>query len=287
MDIQSPVFDAVRYKQTTHEQWQTVAEAWHRWTPTIREWLMPVTDAMVDLGRIRQGNRVLEIAAGAGDPSLIFAKIVGPTGHVLATDLSANILALAAREAEQLGLRNYQTQVMDGEEISVPSESFDVVTSRVGLIYFPDQQRALAAMRQALKPGGRVVHAVYTTAERNGFFSVPISIIRRRAQLPPPLPGQPGPFSLGDDHVLEDAFLQAGFTDVESRVVPAPLRMSSVEECMRFERESFGALHQMLSGLPEPERASVWEEIDDAMRQFEGPQGLEAPGELIVCAGVK
>ena len=78
--------------------------------------------------------------------------------------------------------------------------------SRVGLIYFPDRQAALAGMRRALKSGGRVAAIVYSTADRNGFFSIPVGIIRRRANLPPPLPGQPGPFSLGAPGVLEDAF---------------------------------------------------------------------------------
>lgn len=165
--------------------------------------------------------------------------------------------------------------------------SCDVVSSRAGLIYFPDQQRALAGMRRALQPGGRTVHAVYTTAERNGFFTVPISIIRERAQLPAPLPWQPGPFSLGGDGVLAEALRAAGFAEIETRVVPAPLRMPSVAACLEFERESFGALRQMLAGLPEAERASAWAEIEQAPRPIDGPAGFEAPGELMVDVGVQ
>ena len=73
-------------------------------------------------------------------------------------------------------------------------------------------------------------------------------------KLPPPLPGQPGPFSLGNPGVLDEAYKQAGFHDMQTRIVPAPLRMSSADKCMRFERESFGALHQMLAGVNEAER---------------------------------
>jgi ubiquinone/menaquinone biosynthesis C-methylase UbiE len=287
MTTQPQTFDPVQYKQTTHAQWQDAAEAWHRWTPTIQEWFKPVTEAIIELGRIEPGSRVLDVAAGAGDPSLTIAEIVGPEGYVLATDISANLLAFAARDAEQRGLTNFETRVMDGENLDVPAESFDAVISRVALIYFPDQQRALTGMRRTLKPGGRTVNAVYTTAECNGFFTVPISIIRKRAQLPPPLPGQPGPYSLGEKGVLEEAYRQAGFSDIETRVVSAPLRMSSAAECLRFERESFGALHQMMSSLPESERASVWDEIETELGQFEGPSGFEAPCEIVVVAGVK
>jgi SAM-dependent methyltransferase len=177
---------------------------------------------------------------------------------------------------------------MDGEELEeLEEESFDAVISRVGLIYFPDQQRALRGMLRALKPGGKIAAVVYSTPENNKFFSIPVSIIRRRAQLPPPLPGQPGPFSLGGDGVLEEAYRQAGFREVRTQLVTSPLRLSSAAECVRFERESFGALHQMLSGVPEAERGAVWEEIEEELRQFEGADGFEGPCEMVVGAGVK
>ena len=128
---------------------------------------------------------------------------------------------------------------------------------------------------------------VYTTAENNRFFSIPVSIIRRRAQLPPPLPGQPGPFSLGTPGVLEEVYRQAGFHGIQTRIVPAPLHMSSADECVRFERESFGALHQMLAGVSETERKSVWEEIANELRKFETPTGFEGPCEMLVAVGTK
>jgi hypothetical protein len=135
--------------------------------------------------------------------------------------------------------------------------------------------------------GGEIAAIVYSTPENNKFFSIPVSIIRRRAQLPPPLPGQPGPFSLGGAGILEEAYRQAGIREVRTQLVPSPLRLSSAAECVRFERESFGALHQMLSGLPESERGAVWEEIEEKLRQFEGADGFEGPCEMVVGAGVK
>jgi SAM-dependent methyltransferase len=107
---------------------------------------------------------------------------------------------------------------MDGENLyALDPNSFDAVISRVGLIYFPDQQKTLTGMHRVLKPNGRVAAIVYSTAENNKFFSIPVSIIRRRAQLPTPLPGQPGPFSLGASGVLEATYQRAGFRDIQSR----------------------------------------------------------------------
>jgi SAM-dependent methyltransferase len=230
---------------------------------------------------------VLDVAAGAGDQTLQAAERVGPSGYVLATDISASILALAAQNARDAGHSTIETRVLDGENLDVPAESFDAVISRVGLIYFPDQQKALAGMRRALKPGGRVAAIVYSTAENNKFFSIPVSIIRRRADLPPPLPGQPGPFSLGGPGVLGETFVKAGFRDVQCRTVAAPLQMRSAAECIRFERESFGALHQMLAGLDAAGREAAWHEIERELRAFETPAGFAGPCEMIVGVGTK
>ncbi|HVU50074.1 MAG TPA: methyltransferase domain-containing protein [Polyangia bacterium] len=280
-------FDPLAYKRTTREQWDAAAEAWDRWGPTLRAWLGPATERMLDLARVGAGCRVLDVAAGAGDQTLQAASRVGPQGSVLATDLSPEILAYAAKEASRAGLRNVETRAMDGENLALDDAAFDVVISRVGLIYFPDQQRALGEMRRVLVPGGRVAAIVYSTAERNGFFSVPVSIVRRHAKLGPPLPGQPGPFSLGGPGVLADAFTRAGFRDVVVEAAPAPLRLSSAAECLRFEQESFGALHQMLSSLDRAGRDAAWAEVATALTRFEDGGRFEGPCELLVAVGTK
>lgn len=281
-------FDAAKYKQTTRDQWDSAAEAWHRWGPTLRSWLGPATDRMLDLAGVASGCRVLDVAAGAGDQTLQAAARVSPGGTVLATDLSEGILAFAASEARRAGLTNVSTRAMDGENLDLSDASFDVVMSRVGLIYFPDQQRALREMHRVLVPGGRVAAIVYATADKNGFFSVPVSIVRRHAKLGPPLAGQPGPFSLGAPGVLDDAFTRAGFRDVKVETVAAPLRMKSSAECLRFEQESFGALHQMLSSLDPTGRQAAWEEVGSALAAFdEARGGFVGPCELVIAVGTK
>ncbi len=280
-------FDPIKYKQMTHDQWQTAAKAWNEWGPLLRAWLGPATEIMLDMAKVGPGHRVLDVAAGAGGQTLDAAHRVGPRGHVLATDISPTILEYADAAAREAGLTNVSTRELDGEHLDVEPASFDAVISRVGLIYFPDQQAALTGMRAALRPGGKLSSVVYSTADRNGFFSVPVGIIRRRAQLPPPLPGQPGPFSLGAPGVAEAAFTRAGFRDVTVDTVPSPVRMASAAQCLRFEKESFGALHQMLSGLSEPERAAAWAEVGEALQAFEGPDGFVGPCEMLVVTGTR
>jgi ubiquinone/menaquinone biosynthesis C-methylase UbiE len=282
-----PPFDPAKYKATTREQWNRAAQAWNSWGPTIQQWLGPATEIMLEMAEVRAGSRVLDIAAGAGDQTLQAARRVGPQGFVLATDISPAILEFAAANARHNGFTNIGTQVMDGENIEVDAASFDAVISRVGLIYFPDQQAALRGMRKTLRPGGRVAAMVYSTADKNQFFSIPIGIIRRRANLPPPAPGQPGPFSLGGAGVLRDAVRQAGFRDIEERVIAAPLKMKSAAEYLRFAKESFGALHTMLAELSESDKEAAWAEVGEQLRQFEGSTGFTGPCELLVVAGAR
>jgi SAM-dependent methyltransferase len=278
-------FDATQYKRTTLEQWQAAAPAWNRWGPTLEQWLGPATDAMLDLAGVSAGSRVLDVAAGAGGQTLAAARRVGPTGQVLATDISPALLAFVAANARQEGLATVATGEMDAEQLDVDPGQFDAIICRLGLIYLPHQQQALRGMLAALRPGGRLAAIVYSTADRNGFFSVPVSVIRERAQLPPPAPGQPGPFSLSGPGVAVQALRDAGFVNVVEVHLDAPLVLDSAADCVRFEQESFGALHQLLSGLDEDARAAAWTEIADRLAAYQTSSGFVGPCELIVVAG--
>jgi len=279
-------FDAAAYKATTKRQWDDAAEAWHRWGPTLEDWLGQSTEAMLDAAGVSVASHVLDVAGGAGGQAMVAARRTGPEGSVTVTDVSPTILTYAQRAADENGLRHVTTCEVDGEEIgSKWSEEFDAAISRLGLIYLPDRAKALRGIRSSLRKGARFAAVVYSTADRNAFFAEPVALIRGRAGLPAPLPGQPGPFSLGDPAVARDSFLDAGFIDVQVETLTAPLLLPSAADCVRFERESFGALHQMLSGLDEDERESVWDEIASALQAYETEDGFVGPCELHVISG--
>ena len=285
-DQESP-FDPAKYKNAQREQWNKDGAAWRRWNPVLDRWYGEATRQMLDLARIRPGQRILDVAAGAGEPAVSAAERVGPGGHVLATDISEGIVELARQVARERGLGQVETRAMDGEKLDLPDASFDAVLCRLGLMYMPHPVTALSEWRRALRAGGRVAVAVFSTPERNSWGAIPASIIRRRAQLPPPVPGQPGPFSLGAPGVLEGLFRQAGFADTEIRAVPVPHGMASAAEYVRVAREAFGGFNAMMAHLPAEERESVWNEVEGAMRSFESPGGFEVPGECLVAAATK
>ena len=280
-------FDALAFKKSTHGQWNAVADRWNAWGPLLDSWLGPVSEALLDMARVGPGHRVLHIAGGSGQEALQSARRVGPSGHVLTTDLSEALTALAAANLETAGYKNASAQVMDGEQISLAGEPFDAVLSRVGLIYFPDQLGAMEHQVAALRPGGHVGAIVYATSEECRFFSDPVGVIRRHAALPPPAPGQPGPFSLGAPGRIEALFDAAGLVDVQVRKIDAPVVLASAAECLRFEQEFFGALHQMLGKLDEVAKARAWAEVGEKLRAFEANGRFEGPCVMIAAVGRK
>src|SRR4029450_11579129 len=103
-------FDPENYKRTTRQQWQDAAEAWHRWGPTIEDWLGDAATRRLDAAGVGLGSRVLDVAAGAGGQSLTAARRVGPSGQVLATDIAPAILAYAEKAASDAGLQTITTR---------------------------------------------------------------------------------------------------------------------------------------------------------------------------------
>ena len=176
---------------------------------------------------------------------------------------------------------------MDGENLELEDVEFDAVISRLGFMFFPNLQQSLSEVRRVLKPGGRVSVIVLSTPDRNPSLSIPVSTIRRHTQLAPPSLGQPSLFSLGASGVLEKALRESGFKDVKTCLDAEPLRMASAADCLRWRRESSGTLQEMLRGLNEQKIREIWKEIEVEFEKFEGPNGFEAPCELLIGVGVK
>src|SRR5688572_8072284 len=129
-------FDAAAYKATTKRQWDDAAEAWHRWGPTLEDWLGDSTEAMLDAAGVGGASHVLDVAGAAGGQAMVAARRTGPEGSVTVTDVSPTILTYAQRAADENGLRHVTSCEVDGEEIgSKWSEEFDAAISRLGLIY--------------------------------------------------------------------------------------------------------------------------------------------------------
>lgn len=265
-----------------------IAEAWRQSGAAGRdEAYAQATELLLDLAGVHEGSRVLDVAAGAGGQALAAARRVGPTGYVLATDLSSAMLEVAAEAIREAGLTNAETRVMDGQQLALDAESFDAAISRNGLMLMSDPRKALAELRRVLRVGGRAAALVFSSPERNPYIALPQIIVRRIGNLPEPAPDKPGQFALSDPRRLEELLKQAGFRDVAIHTIPVARHFSSVAEAFRAVKEMTISLRWLIAKLSDAQREQAWAEIERELKQFEGPHGCDLPGESLVGVGSK
>jgi ubiquinone/menaquinone biosynthesis C-methylase UbiE len=247
----------------------------------------PLTELMLDLAGVGPGSRVLDVAAGTGEQTLPAARRVGPTGFVLATDIAASMLAVAAEGAREAGLSNVETRVMDARSLDLEPESFDAVICRLGLMLIPAREQALLGIRRILKPGGRLAAIVFSSPARNAFVASPLAIARSHAGLSSSITEDPGRFALADPGVLRAVYEQAGFRDVAVHVMPVLRRFPSVAAAVQYPLDSIPEVAKLLADLTDEGRAAALAEIESVVQQFEAPDGVVAPGEYLIGVGAK
>jgi SAM-dependent methyltransferase len=281
----SSTADPQAFKAAVRDQWDQSAVGWDHHTPAIASWLAGSTEAMFDMAGIVPGSRVLDVAAGAGDQTLGIARRVGPTGFVLATDLSPTILALARIRAAAAGLANVETRVADGEDLALDSVAFDAAVCRLGLMLFPDPLKGLRGMHAALRKGGGVCTMVFSRPERNPCIGMLMSTALKYAGQPPRDPYQPGGLlSLGKPGLLDELFRSAGFRDVATTAMQAPFRLPSSRHYLDFVRSSASPIQQILGGLPADAAQAAWREMEERLAVFATTNGWEGPNELLLTA---
>ena len=271
------------------EKWglKESADWWSAGQAARQQTLGAATEMMLDVANIQPGSRVLDVAAGTGESTLMAARRIGLTGNVLAADNSPSMLQVAAEAARKEGLTNVDTRVMNAENLALEPDSFDAVISRIALMLFPNPAKALAEMRRVVKPGGKVAAIVFSTLEKNPYHGIVFGIVQRLGNIPPPAPGQPWMYALGDPGVLEDLYKRAGFLNVSVQALPIQRRFTSSAEAIERMRNSAGDLRELVSQLNEAERERAWVEIEEQLRRFERPNGLEIPGEVLIGVGTK
>jgi len=289
MQLQMQVPGAIAphaFKSEVREQWDRSATGWDAHTPAIRGWLAQATAAMVEMAGVREGARVLDVAAGAGDQTLDIARRIGPHGFVLATDLSPAMVELAAQRAAHAGMPQVATSQADGEALDIEPASFDAAVCRLGLMLFPQPLQGLREMHRALRPGGGICTLVFSRAERNPCLGVLMSTARAHAGLPPGDPYQPGGLlSLGQPGLADRLFREAGFADVASTIVDAPFRLPSAAHYLQFVRDSASPIKGILARLSPAAADAAWTEMEQRLAVFATADGWTGPNELLLTAG--
>jgi ubiquinone/menaquinone biosynthesis C-methylase UbiE len=281
------MIDVEERRGQLHGMWESVAGSWDEHQGFVDARSAAITEQLLQLASPAPGERVLELACGAGGVGIAAAQRVGETGEVVLSDVAPAMVAIAAARVAELGLRNVRARVLDLEEIDEPDAVYDVAVCREGLMFVVDPARAARELRRVLRPGGRVAIAVWGPRERNPWLGVLFDAVSAELGAPVPPPGVPGPFSLDDAGRLEALLAGAGFSAVDVQEVSTPYRAASVDEWWNRTTALAGPLAQRLATLPEPAAQALRERARQAMGGYATPRGLEIPGVSLVAAATR
>jgi ubiquinone/menaquinone biosynthesis C-methylase UbiE len=248
----------------------------------------PLTEALIEQAGIHEGQSVLDVAGGAGEPSLTIAERVGPEGSVTCTDAVAEMVETARREASRRGLTNVQFEECTANALPFPDNTFDVAVSRLGVMFFPDSVAAVREMLRVLKPGGRLALAVWHKSEVNPFCYLVTGVMERHVKPAPPDPDAPNAFRFAETGTLAGVLKKAGAIDVEERDVSfdiaAPL---SPVQFWNMRSQTSDTLRDKLAKLSADEQAQIAVEIEQAVREYFPANQMRFPAKMIVVTGTK
>jgi SAM-dependent methyltransferase len=272
-------------RRQLHGMWASVAPAWGEHAEYADTRGAAVTDRLLELAAPRPGERALELACGPGGVGMAAARLVGPAGEVVLSDVAAEMTAIAAARAAALGLGNVRALPLDLDDLDQPDQAYDVALCREGLMFAFDPARAVAGIRRVLRPGGRVAVAVWGPRARNPWLAVVFDAVSAQLGAPVPPPGVPGPFALEDADRLGRLLTGAGLGEVVVDEVPVPLRDATFDAWLTRTAALAGPLAKRLALLPDPARWELRARLEEAVRPYRSPAGLDFPGLSLVAAG--
>jgi len=259
-------------------------ERWHDWQATV---MKPVTDWYVRATHATPGQSILDAACGSGLPALALAERVGPTGKVVATDVSLKMLAATRRKAAASGLANVETREAHAAALGGPDAAFDAVTCKDGLMFCPDVAAALGELHRVVKPGGRYAFSVWAEPDANQAFARMFGVLAPFMPGPPPPPDAPGPFRLAAPGTLERLIRAAGFDDVHVEHVAITFAWDSAAHHFQSMSEMAAPLERLLATLSGDDRARLERAFADAFAPYTSSAGIRIPGLQICASGTR
>jgi SAM-dependent methyltransferase len=270
--------------------WAERAAAWRRWHPILTEWWRSLTDLIVERADIRPGMAVLDLASGTGEPALTIAPLVGPEGSVTATDVIPEMVAIAADHAAEAGRTNMHFREADAEALPFADASFDRVTCRLGVMYFPEVPRALREVRRVLRPGGRAVFVTWGPQEHIDYLTSTLGVLLRYQDVPPPAPAPdaPHPLRFARSGSLSAALRDAGFTEVreETPIVPLPWP-GTPEEFLGYIRSDMVTFDTLLLRIAPERRAAVLDEVFTSVRAYDDGECVQFNAAIVVASAIR
>jgi len=268
--------DLDTYREQSLANWGRIASGWE----DRREWMMAATgrvnDWLAEKADPQPGQTVLEVAAGPGDLGLQIAERVGRDGRVISTDFAPEMVDVARRQGEARGLTNVEHRVLDAESMDLEDDSVDGAVCRWGYMLMADPSAALRETRRVLRSGGPLAFAVWRTPDRNPWAAVPGMTLVQRGHMPPPEPGAPGIFAMGEPDRIRELVAAGGFGEPELEEIAFEFRYLDSDDLWDALIRLAGPLAQALGELPDDERQATRAAIMENVAPYRNDDGSYA-----------
>jgi len=265
------------YRLVASEKWKAKSAAMGR----------DVTNALVEYSRPRSGMKVLDLASGTGEPAISLASRVGSEGHVTALDLSSELLQIATERAQQRGLTNFSTQQADAHKLPFSDQSFDLVTSRFGVMFFQDCEKAFREVHRVLKPGARACFLAWGPFEQP-YWSSTIGVVVKRVGSPAMVPGGPDPFKFAQPGSLSTPLRSAGFSNVQEETKSVPWTWpGTAEEVWEQAQAVSTPFIPLLQRVPAEQRDEIDREVIAAVQQYADGGSVKFGAVVVLVSGTK
>jgi SAM-dependent methyltransferase len=271
-----------------HGMWSAVAESWGEHADYTEARAAEATARLLELAAPAPGDRVVELACGAGGTGIAAAARVAPGGEVVLSDVAPEMTAIAARRAAAAGVDNVTARALDLEEIDEPDATFDAVLCREGLMFTTDPARACEEIARVLKPGGRFAIAVWGARAQNPWLGLVMDAVGAQLGRPVPPPAMPGPFALDDAGRLEGLLTAAGLREVAVEELAVPLRTPSVDAWWERTSALAGPLQKILAAMPPEAIDAIKTRLRESAAPYATDDGaLEFPGLTLIASGCR
>lgn len=266
--------------------WNKFSPGWKKWDNLIMGFLKPMGDSMAAQLKLHPADRVLDIAAGTGEPGLSLAPLV-PMGKVVITDLAEDMLTVAQENAASRAIANVEFRACDVSELPFEDNSFDAISCRLGFMFFPDMQLAAREMFRVLKPGGRLAASVWNIPDKNFWLTVMGETISRNMQLPPPPPDAPGVFRCAQSGLIAGIFKNAGLKNITEKEIPLKLNTGTADVYWSMQTEIAAPVVAALSKADDSMRAKIKAEVFEKLKQKFAGRIMEFEASSLVISAEK
>ena len=277
-------FDQIRDAQRA--TWAGLSASWEKWDSVIMDQLRPVSAAIIERLDIAEDQQHLDIAAGTGEPGLSIARLA-PKGHVVLTDIAAEMLHVAQRRASAQAVANVETRVCSADDLPFDDATFDSVSVRFGYMFFPDLAKATAEFARVLKPGGRLCSSVWVKPDENPWTAIAMQAIATEAEVAPPGPNRPSMFRCAAPGYVSALYDSAGLRDVAEWQVGVELVAGSPSQYWEMISEHVSLAVAALQRVDEPARERVRAKAIAAVGAFEKDGQVQVPGLARCIIGTK